>query len=209
MSFIDLCKDLAEVWKIQADKKREQREKYRIEYAFTSRGTKYYQFADISNMPWQRARAALSVYNEIDMRCSRETLLKFTAAIDAVLGKNPIDIYNIKALNNALKDRLMLTADMDLCYRLAAVVFFDKSEKPNIYEHDYALKKIERWKKDSSAKDFFLQRPLQELMPFLRNVGPDIDIYTQLNRELNALQEQIIQSAGSMSRSTSMTDGRP
>ena len=56
--FKQLVKELAEVWRIERDKRREQKAQYRIEYAFTSGGRKYYRFADINNLPYQRGRHA-------------------------------------------------------------------------------------------------------------------------------------------------------
>ena len=138
--FKQLVKELAEVWRIERDKRREQKAQHRIEYAFTSGGRKYYRFADINNLPYQRGRAALSAFNEIQMRCSREFLLRFTKAVDETLHSNNIDIFKLNELNSMLKDRLNLTADLDLCYRLASIVFFDSTEKPEVYEHEYAEK---------------------------------------------------------------------
>jgi hypothetical protein len=144
--FKQLVKELAEVWRIERDKRREQKAQHRIEYAFTSGGRKYYCFEDINNLPYLRTRAALTAYNEVEMRCSREFLLQYTKKMDEVLHAKEIDVFKIHELNGILKDRLSLTADMDLCYRLAAIVFFDETEKPESYEPAYAEKKIARWK---------------------------------------------------------------
>lgn len=210
MGLIQLIKDLSEVWLTERDKRREQKEKYRIEYAFTSGGVKYYRYADITNLPYLRGRAALTCFNEIEMRCTRAFLLKYTKAVDEVLHSNNIDIFKINELNAMLKDRLSLTADMDLCYRLAAIVFFDKTEKPEVYEHEYALRKIERWKKEQSPSAFFLQQPLKELMPFLKPAAGDIDGYTALNTELNKLHEDLMRLASSTAgRSSTMNGRRP
>lgn len=204
-----LIKELAEIWQTRREAEREQREKHRIEYAFTSGGRKYYRFADIANLPYQRGRAALNAYNEVEMRCDRDFLLRYTRAVDDVLTRDKIDIYQVKQLNDMLRDRLTLTADMDLCYKLAAAVYFDKTERPEIYEEEYAKKKIERWRREQSATDFFLQKPLMELMPFLRSVEYDLDTYTALTRELGALQEQMMRSASSIVGRTSTTAGKP
>lgn len=200
--------ELADLWIQLRERDREQKEKYRIDYAFTSGGRRYYQYADIRNLPYQRGRAALSIYNEITMRCSREFLVEYTKAVDEALAPKRLDIYQVKKLNDMLKDRLTLVADMDLCYKLAACVFFDKTERPEVYEPEYADKKIARWKKDQSAADFFLQRPLMELMPFLKNAGPDVDTFTQLSDEINKLHAQLMRLNGSTSSKTPTTAGR-
>ena len=158
MGLIQLIKECAETWRIERDKRRKQKEQYRIEYAFTSGGRKYYCYEDITNLPLQRGRAALACFNEIEMRCSREFLVRFTEAMDEVLQSNRIDIYRINMLNGLLKDRLSLTADLELCYRLAAIVYFDETENPAVYEPEYGAKKIERWRKDMKVSDFFMQK---------------------------------------------------
>jgi len=207
MGFRQLIKELAEVWRIQWDKKRQQKEMHRIEYAFTSGGRKYYRYEDITNLPYQRGRAALTAYNEVEMRCSREFLLEWTKKMDAVLHNNPIDIFEINKLNGILKDRLSLTADLDLCYKLAAIVYFDKTEKPEVYEPAYAEKKIARWKKDQSVSDFFSQMPLKELIPYLSNAIGDFDTFFQLNEELNQLHADLIRLIGSTNNKAHTTNG--
>lgn len=207
MGFIQLVKDLKEVYLIEKDKRREQKAQYRIEYAFTSGGTKYYCYEDINNLPYQRGRAALSCFNEIEMRCSREFLLKFTKAMDDVLHQKEIDIFKINELNAVLKDRLSLSTDLDLCYKLASIVYFDKTEKPEVYEPEYAAKKIAKWQKDSKVSDFFMQKPLLELMPFLKNADTGLDIFFQLNQELNGLHSDLTRLIGSMNNKTPMTNG--
>jgi hypothetical protein len=207
MGFRQLIKDLAEVWRIERDKRREQKALHRIEYAFTSGGRKYYCYEDITNLPYQRARAALTCYNEVEMRCSREFLEQYAKKIEEILHAKEIDIFAINTLNGILKDRLSLTADLDLCYRLAAIVYFDDTEKPEVYEPEYAAKKIERWKKDQSVSDFFGQKPLKELIPYLKNAIGDFDMFFQLNMELNQLHNDLIRLRGSMNNNAHTTNG--
>ena len=205
--FVNLCKECAEVWRKTKEDRRAQQALHRIEYAFTSGGRKYYCFEDINNLPYQRGRAALTAYNEVEMRCSREFLLEWTKKMDAVLHDNPIDIFEINRLNGILKDRLSLTADLDLCYKLAAIVYFDKTEKPEVYEPAYAEKKIARWKKDQSVSDFFSQMPLKELIPYLSNAIGDFDTFFQLNEELNQLHADLIRLIGSTNNKAHTTNG--
>lgn len=192
-----LIKDLAEVWRIQWDKKREQKNKYRIEYAFTCGGTKYYRFADITNLPYERGLMALVAYNEVEMRCSREFLIKYQGAVDKLLHDQKIDIFKIQQLNEILKQRLQLPTDVDLLYKLASICFFDKSENPAVYEPAYAEKKIAKWRKDKGVRDFFMQTPLLELMPFLGSVDTDLDTFSALQAEIDAIHSQALRLASS------------
>lgn len=203
-----LIRELAEVWRVQWDKRRKQKEKYRIEYAFTCGGTKYYRFADITNLPYERGLMALHVYNEVDMRCSRQFLLHYADTIDKLLHEQKIDIFKINQINEILKQRLTLTTDTDLLYKLASVCFFDKTENPAVYEPDYAEKKIAKWRKDKGARDFFLQKPLLELMPFLQSVDTDLDTYSSMCDELNKIHSECLRIASSDKKSTSTSNGK-
>ncbi|MCM1034947.1 MAG: hypothetical protein NC229_08535 [Bacteroides sp.] len=192
-----LIKEIAEVWRIEIDKRRKQKEKYRIEYAFTCGGVKYYRFADITNLPYERGLMALNVYNEVEMRCSRDFLLHYSDAIDKVLHQQTIDVFKIQQLNEILKQRLTMSTDTDLLYKLASVCFFDKTENPSVYEPDYAERKIAKWRKDKGVRDFFMQKPLLELMPFLQSVDTDLDIYSQMCQELNKIHSEAVRLASS------------
>ncbi len=203
-----LIRQLAEVWRIEWDKRRKQKEKYRIEYAFTCGGTKYYRFADITNLPYERGLMALHVYNEVDMRCSRQFLLRYADTIDKLLHEQKIDIFKINQLNEILKQRLTLTTDTDLLYKLASVCFFDKTENPAVYEPDYAEKKISKWRKDKGVRDFFTQKPLLELMPFLQSVDTDLDTYSAMCDELNKIHSECLRIVSSGNVSTSTSNGK-
>ena len=203
-----LIKELAEVWRTQLDRKRQQKEKYRIEYAFTSGGTKYYQFADITNLPYERGLQAMYIYNQVEMRCSRDFLTRYTDAVHQVLHGKDIDIYALNQMNEILKQRLSMPCDMELLYQLASVAFFDKTENPAIYEGAYAEKKIAKWRKDKEVAAFFSQKPLTELMPFLRNVGGDLSTYSKLNEELNKTHSELLRLLSSIKEPTSTKVGK-
>ena len=192
-----LISELAEVWRIEMDKRRKQKEKYRIEYAFTCGGTKYYRFADITNLPYERGLMALNVYHEVEMRCSRGFLINYADTIDKLLHEKQIDIFKIEKLNSLLKQRLMMPTDTDLLYKLASVCFFDKTENPAVYEPEYAEKKIAKWRKDKGVRDFFTQKPLLELMPFLQSVDTDLDTYSAMCEELNKIHTEALRIASS------------
>lgn len=192
-----LIKDLMEAWRIELDKRREQKEKYRIEYAFTCGGTKYYRFAEITNLPYERGLMALVAYNELDMRCSRDFLIRYQGAIDDILHQQKIDIFKIQQLNELLKQRLQMPTDVDLLYKLASICFFDKSENPAVYEPAYAEKKIAKWRKDKGVRDFFMQTPLLELMPFLKSVNTDLDIFSELQKEIKMIHSECLRLASS------------
>lgn len=169
-----------------------------IKYAFSIGGKEYYQFDDIFALPYERGLMAIAFYHEVNMRCSREYLIKHVEAISNILhNSNKIDVFGIDALNNQMKERLDLVVDVDLLYKLASVVFFDELENPCLYEMEYNQKKIEQWKKNSSVGAFFLQQPIQELIPFLKSVEVDLDMYSPLNEKLNQYHLERIQALNS------------
>lgn len=192
-----LIKELMETWRIEMDKRKEQKEKYRIEYAFTCGGTKYYRFADITNLPYERGLMAMHAYNEVQMRCDRAFLVRYADTIDKLLHEQKIDIFKIQKLNEVLKQRLELVAETDLMYKLASIVYFDKSENPAVYEPAYAEKKIAKWRKDKGVHDFFMQKPLLELMPYSQSVSTDLDTYSEMLQELKKIHSECLRLASS------------
>lgn len=168
-----------------------------IEPAFKIGGETYYRFADLNNLPYKRGLMAYAVYNELDMRCTREYLEQHTKAIDSILTAQEINVFDIKKLNDQMKQRLSLTADVELMYKLASVAYFDKNESPEGYDVAYNQKKIAKWKKESSVEAFFLSQPLMDLLPFLNSVDFDLNTYSELNKELNQLHSDILRMLNS------------
>lgn len=163
--------------------------KHIIVYAFSIGKYHYFKFDDILNLPYNRALQALVYYKEVDMNCDREFLKAHTQAIENILTNtaNGINIYDIKTLNDQLKRRLNLPKEPELMYKLAAVNFFDQFENPDIYEFGYGEKKINAWKKTVGLEGFFLSKPMQELIPYLKHVGDNLKTYSLMVQERNNL----------------------
>jgi hypothetical protein len=185
--------------------------KYRIKKAFVCGGVEYYQFDDVFNLPYQRGLTAITFFREMQMNCDRDFLMSFCDAkanigqkiIDSMSVKNnKLDLNKTIALLNQsaqldinLKERVAMITDADLIYKLASVVFFDKSESPTHYEHGYNQKKIEFWKKNASMYDFFLQMPVQELVPFLKQSAGDTQQYLQKIMEMTIQAEELAKNS--------------
>jgi hypothetical protein len=165
-------------------------QKYVIEFAFDINGEEYYRFNDVFSLPFERGLMAIAIYEETRMKCTREYLLLHTDAMDKLLHEKSIDIFKINQLNEQMKERLNMSLDVDLLYKLASVVFFDKRENPCLYDADYNLKKIAFWKQHKGVKDFFLQTPVIELIPFLQNSDFDLGTYSEVNMELNQIHSE-------------------
>ena len=167
--------------------------KHIIEFAFEVAGVKYFRFNDVFNLPYERGLTSIAVYEETRMRCSKEYLTEHCNAISEIL-RDPkkVDIFRINELNEQMKDRLNLAMDVDLLYKLASIVFFDKKENPVLYDAEYNLKKIDFWKKHKGVASFFLQTPVVELIPFIQNSDFDLDSYSALNQKLNEAHSERI-----------------
>lgn len=157
--------------------------KHIIIYAFTIGERHYFRFDDPLNMPYDRALKCLVYFKELDMNCDRPFLKAHTEAIDNLFKKSSVnidDLVTIRNLNNQLKARLELPKEPDLMYKMAAVVFFDQSENPITYEFKYGENKIRAWKRNTTLTDFFLQKPLIELIPYLQNAGENLDMFSRM-----------------------------
>lgn len=159
-----------------------------IIFAFEVGGRKYYQFDDAFNIPCERALKALTYYEELRMRCTREFLQMHCEAVEKIISDpKRINIAKLAILNQQLKERLDFIIEPDIAFKLASVVFFDKTESPYLYDFKYAGQKIEFWKKHKGTHDFFLQSPLRRLIPFLEKSGMNLEIYSQVVESLNKI----------------------
>ena len=126
-----------------------------------------------------------------------------------ILMKGPeIEIGKIYELNQQLRERLNLVLDVDLLYKLASVIFFDKNENPSLYEYDYNNRKIEFWKQHRGVADFFLQKPVSELIPFIRLSDLDLATYSELNGALDKIHSEKLSAITSKNSSTVSKGGK-
>lgn len=170
--------------------------------AFISGGVQYNEFDDPFNAPCLRSLTALDFYEELRQRCSIDYLIKHTEATDAILSDpKKINIGELARINRNLKDRLKIF-NFDLAYKLASVVFFDDSENPYVYDFKYGQKKIEKWKKDQSIDSFFLQQPLQKLIPYLPQSAGNFQTYSQTEQKLQGHYLECLTSILSRGEST-------
>lgn len=160
--------------------------KHTISYAFTEGGVDFYQFEDIFSLPYLRGLTALQYYTEFDMRCDRSYLKAHTKKMDEIMSDSSgINIGQIALLNMQLKERMDWIIEPDLMYKLASVVFFRKQENPYIYEQAAADANMKLWKASKEAHDFFLQKPLTDLIPYLKDVDIDFPLYSEAVNQIN------------------------
>lgn len=166
--------------------------KHVIEHAFSIGGVDYFSFVDALNTPYERGLTALIFFREISMNCDYEFLEQHVKAIDKLMTANPINIYQVKRLNDLLSQRIKLPKDPELLWKMASVLYFDGNESPYVYDFEYSKKKIEIWKQNSSLKDFFLQHPLTELIPYLKYADENLEQYSQMVEEFNKKHSDVV-----------------
>lgn len=170
-------------------------EQYKVTEAFKAPdGTIYYQFDDQMKLPSGRGLCALTIYEEFNMRATREYLELHCRAVEKILSDpKKINIQAIAIINKNLQERLNLAMFPDHIYKLASVIFFDKTESPYNYNYAYNKKKIEKWKASGGMLDFFLKTPLKDLIPSLQSLGQNADRYFQVAEQVDSLHQQELQ----------------
>lgn len=167
-----------------------------LKYAFTANGIDYYEphpeSGGLTILPWQRALTLHQYYEELRMKVDREYLERHADAVELII-KGPKDkpkrkfsfedLSELSKLNNMLKERMNFIFTPDLIYKVASVVFIDDTESPERYDEGHNRKKIEQWKAAGLA-NFFLNEPVQRLIPFLNSSPQDIQNYGEMVAEL-------------------------
>ncbi len=161
-------------------------------------GDTFYEFVDSNMAPCHRMFSAMSYYNEMQMRCTREYLQAHCQAIiDAVNGqsegnKGVIDIARIANLAIQLQERLNWILEPETVYNYASVVFIDPSENPYDYDMKYNKEvKIKRWKQQG-VSSFFLSMPVQRLFPPLNLSTHDLEQYLTTLEKLKTVHSKDI-----------------
>lgn len=168
---------------------------HEVKYAFTCGGIDYYQFADFNNTPALRGLKTMVFYSEMQMKCTIDYLQLHVDAVDELLlnNKKGINVFDIKKLNDQLKQRLDIAIDMEIAYKMASVVFFPANELVDDYDFGFNARKVNHWKKHG-GNNFFLQQPLQELMPILKSMNENLASYTTVQEKLNQVHlESLLQ----------------
>ena len=158
--------------------------------AFKIDGVQYFQFQDPFNAAYMRGLGAIKFYDDFSRRCSREYLQLHVEAVRQILtnpNKGVINLMELHKLNEQMAERMNWIVEVDYLYNFASVVFFDATESPYDYDMGYCKKKIELWKKQKDTKDFFLQTPLVQLIPFLKECNFSFPEFLENVDKLTAL----------------------
>lgn len=144
--------------------------------AFKFGGVQYYQFYDFFSAPSERTFSAISFFEEMRMRCTREFLLAHLKAREAIMSDTKgIDISKMSKMDTQLAERLEWIIEPYTFLKFCSVVYFDKHENPFKYNHKYNVKKIQKWK--DAGVDFFLLPATRNLLPFMNLSEKDLQVY--------------------------------
>jgi hypothetical protein len=163
---------------------------YKIVEAFTWNGVRYMMFDDTFKVPTGRGLCALTIYEEFNMRCTREYLLSHVRATEVILNSNPVKLTALAQINQNLKERLNLALFPDHVYKLASVIFFDETESPYSYDYKYNNQKIEKWKASGGTLDFFMTTPLKDLIPSLKLPESNAKMFFQVAEQIDSLHQE-------------------
>ena len=172
--------------------------KYKVIPAFSLAGVDYWMYDSTTEVPTGRFFAAMGVYAEMDMNCDKEYLESHCKAMEKLLSDpKKISLTYIMQLNVNLKERLELMPMPDYIYKLASVIFFDKTESLYSYDYDYNKLKIEKWKASGGTLDFFSQTPLKELVPYLSMPERDTQTYLMVTKLIAETHRRLHTDIGS------------
>lgn len=150
-------------------------------------GVQYYTFDNVFELPHERGLAALQIYEEFNMRMTKEQLLIQLQAAKELLNSNKaLDAHNI--INNLI-ERSEWVLETETLYKLASVMLFTKNEDPYRYNSKVNGEKIKTWIK-SGDYSFFLSTPLSNYIP--SQIQSVEDIKTCLVGSLSKVRKMLL-----------------
>lgn len=168
--------------------------KYKVIPAFSLAGVDYWMYDSALEVPTGRFFAAMGVYTEMEMNCNKEYLEAHCKAMEKLLSDpKKIQLTYIMQLNVNLSERVKLMPMPEYIYKLASVIFFDKSESLYSYDYEYNKLKIEKWKAAGGTLDFFSKTPLKELVPALTMPERDTQTYLTVNKMVDEIHQALHQ----------------
>lgn len=167
-----------------------------IEPAFISGGVQYYRLKDYFNTFSLRGLMALQVYEEWNMRMTRDQLLEFINKFEKIIN-NPkqINMGEIARMVGNMKERLELVMPTsEIVYKFASVAFFDKNESPYAYDPEYCKAKITRWKEAADISDFFIVMRLRDMIPLPELSEEDLQLCLSIVDQLAEVHSEKAQA---------------
>lgn len=161
---------------------------HNVELAFKAGGKSYYRFKEERLIPAGRYKYIYAYMKEAEMRMTRETLQNYIKDFKYILGggsKKTVDLWELNKLVLNMESRVVLAFEPATVERLAAVIFFEEDEDLSTFDRKHGQRKIDHWTKNN-VRDFFLTKPMGELLG-LKNISIEsLEGYIQSTQELLA-----------------------
>ena len=154
-----------------------------VELSFVHEGVEYFRFVNEQNIPSERAFAAIDIYEELNQRITREYLLDFLAGLKTCLNKG--DLVKASNLITFAEQRTGHITNVEILYKLASVLYFDKNENCYSYDREYNEKKISKWKESKDVEGFFLKTPLNDYLPSSNGSEMNTQLFTLAQNKEN------------------------
>lgn len=137
-----------------------------VEPAFKFLSTQYYRFKKDSDTPYGRYKWISTFLQEVELRMDLKTLGAYLDEIEKNIsgGKGTINLGNVVLIINKMRTRAALHFDVETAKKLASVIYFDETEDLTTYDRQKGREKMEAWGKDLKQMDFFLTKPMRELL---------------------------------------------
>lgn len=123
---------------------------------FTLDGHKYFEFKDLTQIPWHRGQELESALTYLSMGVDRYTLKEFIKAIRDAYDKG--DPMKLAAEVGKLENRLEVHVVPDLLNHISAIIYFRDDEDPNYIDTQLINRKKTDFAKNPQLHDFFLLR---------------------------------------------------
>lgn len=160
------------------------------ELAFIAGGIHFYRFKEEYKHPVGRYKYVYKFLKEHELAMNRETLAEYIKQLKTCLnggskGQN-INIGEAWRLLHNMDTRVALPFDPEGIKRLASAVYFTDTEDLSTYNAEEGVKKIKLWE-DNKCHDFFLTRPIGELLHLSNSSIDSLEEY--LNKASGILTE--------------------
>jgi hypothetical protein len=160
--------------------------KHKVEVAFKVKGRTYYRFIHERDIPAGRYKYIYAFIREVDLRMNLDTLKQFVTEFKKTLNggdKKVIDIGQMWRLILNLETRTSLAFEPAGVEKLASVIYFDDTEDLSTYNRKHCDDKIKYWK-DNNLVDFFLTKPIGELLGLKDTSITSLQTYIQQAQEI-------------------------
>lgn len=113
----------------------------------------YYKYLNEGELPLSRHLASETALREYELRMTRSYLTEQFGLMRA--DANSGELVTLFSRIDEIQKRMDDAAPDEILLKISAAYFFERNE-PQFYDATRAKKKIEKWKKDPQALDFFL-----------------------------------------------------